>query len=268
MTSTQIMNYALITIYIEIYNPCPESNFMINKDSFNFDSIYGFMKSAVPAAVLFAADWIGFEIQILLSSYLGEVSFAANVYYFNFATLIFMIPLGISYAASSLVGNCIGKNNFKLAKMYGLACTIVGFILLLMFSIFLYFYKGFVMSVYTENPEIEIFLEKLLTLYIIFGPIDSVQVVLNGVIKGIGLQFYASIACLIILFPINVPMCVILGFYLQYGLMGLWYGQYTSIILLVTSYTTIVLLADWKNIAQVAHKELTEENEKLTTKAE
>jgi len=53
-------------------------------------------------------EWWAFELLAIFSGYLGVIALAAEVVIINLVTFIFMLPLGISYAASSLVGNAIG----------------------------------------------------------------------------------------------------------------------------------------------------------------
>ena len=109
-------NCIIITIYIHSTNPCPESYFFYHADIFKIEYISNFLKKAVPAAILFAADWIGFEIITFMSSYLTPLDLAANICLFNFITLIFMIPNGFSLASTALVGNSIGENNPAIAS--------------------------------------------------------------------------------------------------------------------------------------------------------
>ena len=46
-------------------------------------------------------------------------SLAAQVILINIANLIFMVPMGISYAASAFVGYFLGQKKIDKAKKYG-----------------------------------------------------------------------------------------------------------------------------------------------------
>jgi MATE family multidrug resistance protein len=53
-------------------------------------------------------EWWAFEVLAVLSGYISVAALAAEVVIINIVSFIFMMPLGISYAASSLTGNYLG----------------------------------------------------------------------------------------------------------------------------------------------------------------
>jgi MATE family multidrug resistance protein len=249
MGVTQFINFIVIVMYIHIKNPCPESYFFINSEVLDWELIWDYLKKAIPAAIMFAADWLGFEVLTLMSSYLSPLDLAANVCLFNFITLIFMISCGLSFASTTLVGNSIGKKDAALAKRYtwvalGVGLTMIGFTTTLVLL-----YRDSIPYVYTSDKEIADIVTGLLGIYVCFSLMDLVQVILHGVIKGLGKQKIASAICLIILYPVNIPLAYCFGFVWGYGLKGLWYSQLISIFLLMISYITIVCMVDWEEVA-------------------
>ena len=83
-------------------------------------------------------EWWAFELLAIFSGYLGVIALAAEVVIINIVTFIFMLPLGISYAASSLVGNAIGQGNIKMGKrfawytiIFDIICTVIILIILI-----------------------------------------------------------------------------------------------------------------------------------------
>ena len=63
-------------------------------------------------------EWWAFEFLTIFTGLLGVADLAAEVVIINMVTFIFMLPLGISYAASALVGSSLGASNYPLAKRY------------------------------------------------------------------------------------------------------------------------------------------------------
>lgn len=53
-------------------------------------------------------EWWAFEFLAILSGYMGVAQLAAEVIIINIVATIFMLPLGVSFAASALTGNFIG----------------------------------------------------------------------------------------------------------------------------------------------------------------
>ena len=132
----------------------PETYFFINRIVLQFEFFTDYLKKAVPASILFSADWLGFEILTLMSSYISPISLAANVVLFNFITMIFMIPMGLSFASTTLVGISIGGNQPKKAKIYAKAAVTGGIILIGSITLLVFIFKYKIPYLYTENEEI------------------------------------------------------------------------------------------------------------------
>ncbi len=265
---TQLINYVLILIYINYTQPNKHEVSFFSSSTFNLFFILEFSKYALPSALLFAADWIGFDILTIMASYLSEIDLAANICLFNFMTLIFMIPMGISFACTTFVGNCIGRNNVTHAKKYAIiavcfTAVIVGFL-----NAFVYLFRFSIPYFYTNEKEIAELSTSLLKIYVVFGIADGVQMIFHGVIKGLGKQKYASIAALIILYPINIPLAYILAFILDLGIFGLWYSQLTVVYLLAFTYITIVVFIKWQDVADLVKEEVEKERQQLEMEKE
>jgi len=63
-------------------------------------------------------EWWAFELLAIFTGYMGVEALAAEVVIINIVSFVFMLPLGVSFAASSLTGNFIGSRNIRLAKRY------------------------------------------------------------------------------------------------------------------------------------------------------
>lgn len=77
-----------------------------------------YLRIGVPGALMVCFEWWAFELLAIFSAYMGVADLAAEVVVINLVAFLFMMPLGISFAASSLTGNCIGRRNIKLAKRF------------------------------------------------------------------------------------------------------------------------------------------------------
>jgi len=263
---TQFLNFLFVSIYIQMLNPNPESYSYFPKESFDCGMIVSFLKLAVPSTVLFAADWLGFEVLTFMSSYLGNISLAANVCLFNFISLIFMIPLGISFAVTSLVGNSIGSGKIQRAKKYAIIGILTGMTIVGILTVFVILFKSSIPHVYTSDESVIEIVIQLLNIYICFSILDSIQIVEHGILKGLGKQKISSIICLIILYPINIPMAYTFAFYYGLGIIGLWYSQLITVVLLATSFFLILMTCNWEQISKDCIRKFEEEKNKLETK--
>jgi MATE family multidrug resistance protein len=259
---TQLLNFCLISFYIEVYNPCPESNFYFNENSGDLKRIIDFLKFAVPSAITFMADWLGFHVLILYSSYIDLDTLTTNVDLYNFTTFLFTIPLGISMACCTLVGNSIGGLKVKLAAQYAIISLLVGFVLMFTITLTIWFYRDAFPYLYTHDARIASIFQSLLAFFVVFGSLDGVQIILNGILKGVGKQRPASYLVIMILYPINIPTALIFAFTLNYKIYGLWYSQLVAVVCLNISYLIMIICLDWKynairtmqNINRVSNK--------------
>lgn len=247
---TQFINFVTITIYIHLKNPCPESYFYIGKLTFKFNFIKDYLYKAVPAGLMFAADWIGFEILTFLSSFLGPVSLAANVCMFNFISIIFIFHLGLSLTTTTLVGNSVGAGNKTNIYRYSVTALLIGVIMMIISTSLVMIFRSSIPHLYTDEKSVGELFYNLLGIYMIFSIPDSIQMILHGIIKGLGRQKWASVCCLIVLYPINTSLGYTLAFYFKLGIMGLWYSQMTSIFLLIISYLAVYMKCDIDEIIE------------------
>lgn len=274
MGVTQFTNFVFITIYIHYWNPCPESYvpYFFNSYTLSTKHILSYLRKAVPAAIMASADWIGFEILTFMASFFGSVSLAANVCLFNFISIIFMLQLGISIAATALVGNSVGSENLHNAKYYTYAALTVGLTVMITTSSLVLANRSSIPPLYTDQSDVKSLFYDLIGIYLLFSIPDSFQIIMNGVIKGLGKQKWASIICLIVLYPINITLAYYLGFIRGLGVIGLWYSQMVIVFILAVSLGILYLNVDMSKVVvqaklsvNVIREDEIEENEEKET---
>ena len=248
MGFTSLLNFLFSIGYIFYYDPVPGTFFWFNEDCFKVRRIYDFVKLAVPSAITFTADWFGFEIIIFLSSYLDNKSTAACVILFSFISLISAIPLGLSITTSTYLGNSIGAGKGAAAKRYSIVSTVSGCAIIFVVAILIITERNYLPYLYTNDKNVADIVSNVFKIYFFYGVIDAFQIILSGVIKGLGKQRPASIFVIFILYPVTLPLSITLTFLMNYGFEGLWMAELTSVILLSFAYLIIVLSVDWKNI--------------------
>ena len=93
---------------------------------------------------------------------------------------------------------------------------------------------------------------------------DSTDNFLQGAIKALGLQFKASMMCLVIFYVFATPLGCLFTFHFDFGFAGLLYGFGIGTIMQVTSYFLLIMCSDWNKIASKIieeHKEAKAEKE-------
>lgn len=90
----------------------------IKHDSRSFTEWREYMSIGWYGALLECLSWWNLNICFMFSGYLGVSQIATQVVIMQIKNFTTMIPTGVAFAASGLVGNCIGMNQVVRAKQY------------------------------------------------------------------------------------------------------------------------------------------------------
>lgn len=84
---------------------------LTDKSTFNMKMWWEFLQYGIPGTLMGCAEWWAFELLAIFAGILGTHQLAAQVAVINIIGFIYMIPLGIQFAAAALVGEQFGANN-------------------------------------------------------------------------------------------------------------------------------------------------------------
>ncbi len=171
-----------------------------------------YLKIGVPSAFMVCFEWWALEILAIFSGFISVAALASQVIVVNIVTFIFMMPLGISYAASALTGNYIGQGNIKLAKRFANLTVLFNIFLSILLVLLISFNKTKVCELFNDDPAIiDIVADCFWTIqaYILVDGIHGVQ---SGIIRGLGKQFYASFFTLVSYYLIGLPLSLAFTF--------------------------------------------------------
>ena len=115
---TWILNMLIADVIVRYKKDTDFKNMITFYDLSVFRDIGVYLKIGIPNMLMLCCEWWIFEILTIFSGLLGVTQLAAEVVIVNCITFIFMIPLGISYAASALTGNYLGEGKIDLAKKF------------------------------------------------------------------------------------------------------------------------------------------------------
>lgn len=82
-----------------------------------FSNWWIMVRLALPGMIMVEAEWLAFEIMVLLSSRFGAEHLAAQSALATLATISYNIPFPVSIAASTRIANLIGAGLVEPAKM-------------------------------------------------------------------------------------------------------------------------------------------------------
>ena len=162
---------------------------------------------------------------------LGTKVLAAHQIVFQTILVIFMIPLGMSYAATVRVGQWLGKKNLEGIKRSGYLSIGIGLVFAILVTIAMLLFPQAIVSLYIDindpaNAEILALALPMLTIATVAQIPDVVQKITYGVLQGIQDTRVPILLSIPSFWGVGLTTGYILGFPLGWGGTGLWLGHF------------------------------------------
>ena len=98
----------------------------------------------------------------------------------------------------------------------------------------------------TDTLELET-MGSLFNILLIMLPVDSVQTVIDGILRGLGRQSVAMKIKLMCMWGIRFPLAYYLGLHTQLGISGVWWGSCVGLGCAMCFYFALVARTDWQS---------------------
>lgn len=244
-----ITNFSMIIDYCLLYyfskDLLKETNYLNILDGAFIDWC-DYLELAIPSAFIICAEWWMYEVLALFAGLLGVNYLAAIVIIFNTHNFVYDISYGLSQAASTMIGGTLSRHGVEEAKkllyvislMQGVLCAIM----ILVYT----FLPRQIIGIFTDETEImNLYLDCILYILVMFV-IDSTQIVIGGVIRGIGEQGESSIISFIAYGLITLPLSILFSFWFDMKLQGILLGYILGILFNTVMNVYILIKSEWK----------------------
>lgn len=178
----------------------------------------------IPMAAQIAAEVWAFSGSTLLAGRLGATALSAHTIALNLAALTFMVPLGISHAAVTRVGNLLGAGAPPRAQQAGWVAIATGAAFMGVAAATFVGLREWLPAVYTADPEVIALCALVLPIAGAFQIFDGVQVVATGVMRATGRTRPAAWLNFVGYWVISLPLGGYAALYGGWGLSGLWWA--------------------------------------------
>jgi MATE family multidrug resistance protein len=189
------------------------------------------LKLGGPIGAQMVLEGGAFNVMALLMGWLGVLQVAAHQIALNLASLAFMVPLGVSSAAAVIVGHAVGRGDAEGVRRATVASLAVGAGFMLCTGALFIFAPEPLAALYTPDTAVLALAALLLPLAGLFQVFDGLQVVAIGLLRGLGDTRMPMIVNVIGFWCIGMPVSLWLGFGLDYGAVGLWWGLVVGLII-------------------------------------
>ncbi|XP_053521641.1 multidrug and toxin extrusion protein 2 isoform X1 [Artibeus jamaicensis] len=215
-----------------------------------------FFRLAVPSMLMLCIEWWAFEIWSFLMGFRSVLDLSAQAVLYEVATVIYMIPMGLSISVCVRVGMFLGASDTVQAKrsaVSGVLC-VVGISLVI--SSLLSILRNKLGYIFTSDEEIITLVSKVLPIYIVFQLFEGICCVYSGILRGTGRQAFGALANAITYYIIGLPLGIVLTFLVGMGIVGLWLGMLACILLAAATFVTYTARINWKLAAEEAQKRM------------
>ncbi|MDB5036123.1 MAG: hypothetical protein JWQ98_3364 [Chlorobi bacterium] len=170
-----------------------------------------------------------FSLTSLMMGWISTLALASHQIAINIASVTFMVPLGISTAITTRVGQAMGAGRRADAALaggvgIGLAALFMSFTAVLFLTV-----PRLIIGIYTDDPVVIDYAMILLMIAGAFQIFDGIQVSAMGALRGLKDTAQPMVVNMVAYWLVGLPFGYLLGFKLGFGGAGLWWGLTTGL---------------------------------------
>jgi multidrug resistance protein, MATE family len=192
--------------------------------------IWQLSKIGIPIGIFTALEVGLFTTVTYLMGALGTEVLAAHQIVLQTIVVIFMIPLGMSFATTARVGQWLGQKDVQGIKHSGYLSIGIGFIFTIFVAIAMLLFPRSIVGLYLDlndpaNAQILALALPMLTIATISQVLDAVQKITYGALQGLQDTRVPMLLSIPAFWGVGLTTGYILGFLCGWGGTGLWLGQ-------------------------------------------
>ncbi|CAD7689632.1 unnamed protein product [Nyctereutes procyonoides] len=213
-----------------------------------------FFSLAIPSMLMICIEWWAYEIGSFLMGLISVLDLSSQAIIYELATIVYMIPLGLSNAVCVRVGTALGAADTAQAKRSAISGMLCAVGTSLVVGMLLSVLKNKLGHIFTNDEEVIALVNKVLPIYIVFQLFEAICCVYGGVLRGTGKQAFGAIANAVMYYVIGLPLGIVLTFVVRMRIMGLWLGMLACGLLAAAAFAVYTARMDWKLAAEEAQK--------------
>ncbi len=216
------------------------------------------LRYGAPSGVQFFLDVASFTMFILLVGRLGEADLAAANIALSIEMLAFLPMVGMSIAASTLVGEYIGRDRPEIAQKSTYSALKLALAYTAIPAVLYLFVPGSLLEMFRPAAHISrgfdtilakgIVLVRLIAIYSMF---DTIFIVFSGALKGAGDTRFAMWAQILMAWIFFIPPVYLIIDYFHAGLFAAWSWVLVYVVALGVIFWLRFRSGYWKTIRMV-----------------
>ncbi|KAI9354998.1 mate-domain-containing protein [Pilaira anomala] len=229
------------------------------RTAFNFSHWGPMVKLAIPGILLICTETWAYEIIALGASWIDTPSLGAQSIILTSITALYTLAFGVGIASANRVGNLLGAQRPKQARIAARTALIVGIAVGALNAGTLLMFRKTWAFIFTSDSEVVQIVSDVLPLVALFVFADNIAGVADGVLNGMGRQHVGAWCNLVSYYFSALPIGFWLCFRREWGLAGLWVALAGTLIVACLLTVIILLCSNWKKEAHKAEERSKEE---------
>ena len=201
----------------------------LRRDALAFRPLQRLLRVGIPIGGQQTLEFGVFAAAGLLMGLMGTVAVASHQVALQLAALTFMVPVGVAQATGVLVGQAVGRGDAPGARRSVGAGLLVGAGFMSVTAALFLLYPHVLARAFSADESVVMTAAMLIPIAGVFQVFDGIQVVAAGALRGVADTRVPMILNFVGFWLIGLPVCVGLGFWLDVGPRGVWWGLATGI---------------------------------------
>ena len=180
------------------------------------------VRLGIPAALERGAICSGQLLITRMVAALGNVALAANHVAVTAEAISYLPATGVSFAATTLVGQAYGAGKYSLARQFGKISGWIGLLSGGAAGVILFLCATPLARIFSPDPDVIALAADMLRIVAVSEPLFGLSIVLSGVLRGAGNTRLPFLVVLSGMWGVRVILTPVLLFYAHMELAGVW----------------------------------------------
>lgn len=204
-------------MWISLYAETEFKNMWLGWGRSTLEGLSTFMEYAIPSVFIECSHWWSLQILVFVCGYdqisgkMAQQNSSSQMAILSLFTFTFMFPLGLSYTISGMVGSFIGQRRYEEALRYAKVGYFYGMGLTILILVLVSSQRSMFIKMFQGDEKQASKLHHCMFIVYVIVLLQSSYGILIGIVKGLGLQYRASLITTICYFGIALALAQFLG---------------------------------------------------------
>ena len=182
------------------------------------------LRIGFPAALQVLVEVGAFALGAIMVGWIGKDALAAHHIALSCAATSFMLPLGLSSAASIRIGQALGGGQFDQVRAIGLNALALSLMIMSLCAALFVFAGASLARGFVDEPQVIALAAQLFVVAGAFQLFDGLQIVASGALRGLNDATVPMLMSFTAYWILGLPVGYALAFGLKMGATGIWLG--------------------------------------------